>query len=227
MGNELTDAVGIFKSENKEVFLKVYHKNESLNVKSDEGISIKKLDKGCIIFNLDDEEGYRVMVVDNLNSNEAQYWKDEFLKLKPVADHYFQTKNYLSLAKTFVTERLDDEFEVTKADQIDYLNRSMDYFKKHEHFDEREFEKEVFEHQSVIKSFKKFKGDFQDENDLRIVSEFEISTPAVKHQSRVFKSVLKLDRNFHIYIHGDKSLIERGVDDDGRKYYKIYYREES
>jgi hypothetical protein len=227
VGNEITDAVGIFKSENKEVFLKVYEKHESLNVKSDEGISIRKLDKGCLIFNLDDEEGYRVMVVDNLNSSEAQYWKDEFLKLKPVADNYFQTRNYLSLAKTFVTERLGDEFEVTKADQIDYLNRSMDYFKKHEQFDEREFEKEVFEHQSVIKSFKKFKGDFQNENDLHIVSEFEISNPAVKHQSRVFKSVLKLDRNFHIYIHGDKSLIERGVDDDGRKFYKIYYREES
>jgi hypothetical protein len=49
----------------------------------------------------------------------------------------------------------------------------------------------------------------------------------VKKQSRVFKSVLKLDRNFHIYIHGDKDLIERGVEKDGRKYYKIYYREES
>lgn len=227
VGNELTDAVGIFKSENKETFLKVYHRNDTFNVKSDEGISIKKLDKGCIIFNVQEDDGYKVMVVDNINSSEAQYWKDEFLKLKPVSDNYFQTKHYLSLAKSFVTDRLDEEFEVTKADQIDYLNRSMDYFKKHEQFDEHEFEKEVFEHQTVIKSFKRFKGDYQDENDIQIVSEFEISNPAVKNQSRVFKSVLKLDRNFHIYIHGDKSLIERGVDDDGRKFYKIYYREES
>jgi hypothetical protein len=39
---------------------------------------------------------------------------------------------------------------------------------------------------------------------------FSISAEAVKKQSRVFKSVLKLDKNFHIYIHGDKELIERG-----------------
>ena len=52
---------------------------------------------------------------------------------------------------------------------------------------------------------------------------FSISTSAVKYQSRVFKSVLKLDNNFHIYIHGDKELIEKGTDNDGRKYYKIYY----
>jgi hypothetical protein len=227
INGEFTEVVGIFKSENKDTFLKVFDDEESFQVNHDEGINIKKLDKGCLIFNVDAEEGYKVMVVDTQGSVEAQYWKDEFLKLKPVADNYFQTKNYLSLAKSFVTERLDDEFEVTKADQIDYLNRSIDYFKKNEQFNEQDFASAVFEHTEVIKSFKRFKNDFENENDLDIVSEFDISTPAVKKQSKVFKSVLKLDRNFHIYIHGDKDLIERGVDPDGRKYYKIYYNNES
>jgi hypothetical protein len=228
IGNEVTDAIGIFKSENKDTFLKILEEEKSFQVSHDEGISIKKLDKGCLIFNMDANDGFKVCVVDNLNtSNEAQYWKDEFLKLKPVSDNYFQTKNYLNLAKNYVTDRLDEDFEVSKTDQIDYLNRSIDYFKKNEQFNEQEFASSVFEHKEVIDSFKKYKKDFQHENDLRIVSEFDISTPAVKKQSKVFKSVLKLDRNFHIYIHGDKDLIERGVDEDGRKYYKIYYREES
>jgi hypothetical protein len=228
IGNELMDAVGIFKSENKETFLKIVEADKNYGINHEEGINIKKLEKGCLILNIDAEEGYRVCILDNQNaSQEAQYWKDEFLKLKPVADNYFQTKNYLSLAKNFVTERLDNEFEVSKADQIDYLNRSIDYFKKHEQFNEQEFEANVFEHQSVIKSFKNYKNDFQQEHDVHIVSEFDISTSAVKKQSKVFKSVLKLDRNFHIYIHGDRDLIEKGVDDDGRKYYKIYFREES
>lgn len=224
--NEIVDAVGIFKSENKDTFLTVTEQSSTLQVNFENGVSIKKLDKGCIIFNLDEEEGFTVCILDNSNATEAQYWKDEFLKLKPVADNYFQTRNYLSLAKNFVTERLDEEFEVSKADQIDYLNRSLNYFKKHDQFNEQEFASEVFTHNSVIKSFKKFKHDFQDENDLQIVSEFDISVPAVRRQAKVFKSVLKLDRNFHIYIHGDRELIEKGVDNDGRKYYKIYYREE-
>jgi hypothetical protein len=228
LGNEVTDAIGIFKSENKDTFLKVIQKKENIEVNYDDGINIKRLDKGCLILNIDADEGFKVCIVDSQNlNNEAQYWKDEFLKLKPVADNYFQTKNYLSLAKNFVTERLDEEFEVSKADQIDYLNRSIDYFKKNENFNEQEFASSVFEHTSVINSFKKFKSAFQDENDLHIVSEFEISNPAVKRQSKVFKSVLKLDRNFHIYIHGDRDLIERGVDEDGRKFYKIYFNEES
>ena len=61
---------------------------------------------------------------------------------------------------------------------------------------------------------------------MEIDSTFDISSAAVKRQSRVFKSVLKLDKNFHIYIHGDRQLIERGTEKDGRKYYKIYYRDE-
>lgn len=228
IGNEQTDAIGIFKSENKETFLQVFEEDENFQVNYQDGISIKKPDKGCLILNIDAEDGFRVCVLDNQSpNNEAQYWKDEFLKLKPVADNYFQTQNYLSLTKNFVTDRLDQEFEVSKADQIDYLNRSIDYFKKNEQFNEKEFAAAVFEHDSVIKSFKKFKTDFQDENDLHIVSEFDISTPAVKRQSKVFKSVLKLDRNFHIYIHGDRNLIEQGVDEDGRKFYKIYYNTES
>ena len=38
--------------------------------------------------------------------------------------------------------------------------------------------------------------------------------------------LIKLDKNFHIYIHGDRQLIEQGVEKDGRKFYKIYYDEE-
>jgi hypothetical protein len=62
--------------------------------------------------------------------------------------------------------------------------------------------------------------------DAPIGDSFSISTAAVKKQARVFKSVLKLDKNFHIYIHGNRDLIEQGMEPDGRKFYKIYFREE-
>jgi hypothetical protein len=61
---------------------------------------------------------------------------------------------------------------------------------------------------------------------LDISDSFDISSQAVKKQARIFKSVLKLDKNFHIYIHGNRNLIEQGVEEDGRKFYKIYFKEE-
>ncbi|MBK6883306.1 MAG: hypothetical protein IPH05_10250 [Flavobacteriales bacterium] len=79
----------------------------------------------------------------------------------------------------------------------------------------------------MIQRFQKFGQDFQRENDVEIMQNFEISSQAVKRQARIFKSVIKLDKNFHIYIHGDRNRIEQGVDDRGRKFYRIFYDEET
>jgi len=121
---------------------------------------------------------------------------------------------------------LSEEFEVSKADKIDFLNKTVDYFKKHEQFDKQEFENEVFRDEEVIESFRKFDQTYREKNDLEPTDNFEISAQAVKKQARVFKKVLKLDKNFHVYIHGNRDLIEQGIDENGRKFYKLYYEEE-
>ncbi len=80
----------------------------------------------------------------------------------------------------------------------------------------------------MVTQFRKFGQNYEELHNLDIAEEFEISAPAVKKQARIFKSVLKLDRNFHIYIHGDRDLIEKGVDpSSGKKFYKIYFDHES
>lgn len=221
LDNEVTDAIGIFKSETKENYIKVDLKKHSQLVNFDEGTNINKLDKGCLIFNLEKDKGYKVCIIDNLNkSNEAAYWKDDFLNIQPLKNEYHQTKEFLGITKQFVTKQLDEDFEVSKADKIDFLNRSVDYFKKNETFDKQEFEEEVFGDSNVIESFRKFDQTYRQENEVELADSFAISAQAVKKQARVFKNVLKLDKNFHIYIHGNRELIEQGVDESGRKYYK-------
>src|SRR5690606_2157257 len=103
----------------------------------------------------------------------------------------------------------------------------MKYFKEKESFDLDEFSNEVIGNPEGIASFKDYKRNFEAEWDSPIADSFEIADAAVKKQARVFKSVLKLDRNFHIYIHGNKDLIERGFDDDrSMNYYKVFFKEE-
>lgn len=226
---ELHDAIGIFKSETKESYLKVFPEQDGFGLSYEqEAININKLDKGCLIFNTDKEEGFRVAVIDQTNrSAEAVYWKDEFLKLKIRNDSFNQTASVLGVYKNFVTEKLDEEFEISKADKIDLLNKSMKYFKEKESFDLDEFSNEVIGNAEGIESFKSYKKNFEEEFDQPIPDSFDISGAAVKKQARVYKSVLKLDKNFHIYIHGDKELIEKGFDDDkSMNYYKVFFREE-
>lgn len=228
MEGELLDAIGIFKSESKESYLKVNPQQGGFAISYEEdAINIQKLDKGCLIFNTEKEEGYRVMLIDQTNKSDAAYWKDDFLQLQIRNDSFHKTNTTLGVYKNFITSKIDDEFDISKADKIDLLNRSMKYFKEKESFDLDEFSEEVIENPRAIESFKKFSREYNEEFDAGIDQPFDISGAAVKKQSRVFKSVLKLDKNFHIYIHGNKELIEKGFDDDkSMNYYKVYFKEE-
>lgn len=224
---EYMPAVGYFKCENKQSFLKLQLGLSGYQIDFEDGINIDKLDKGCLILNSEEEKGYKVCISDKSNrSTDTQYWKDDFLKVKACSDSFHQTKAFLNLTKEFITNKLPDEFEVNKTDQIDLLNRSVDFFKKNEQFDLKDFSREVIQQPELIESFHQYRNFFQTENNLEIPEDFDISNSAVKKQSRIFKSILKLDKNFHIYIHGNKDMIERGTDSDGRKFYKIYYQEE-
>jgi hypothetical protein len=226
--DQVHEAVGIFKSENKHSFLKTIVEQYEIMVNSDEGSNIDKLDKGALILNTDEEDGYRVLILDKSNQSiEAKYWRDDFLRLEPCADEFYQTREFMTLTKNYVAKQMTGEFEVSRADQIDLLNRSMDYFKKHETFDQDEFEENVLQQPEVIQSFQNYDKAYREENDLDPLQDFAISEHAVKKQSRGYKSVLKLDKNFHIYIHGNRDMIEQGVDANGRKYYKIFYEEET
>ncbi len=224
------DAIGIFKSENKETYLKVYPEQGAFMLEYEqEAININKLDKGCIIINVEEEEGYKVLVLDQTNrQQEAVYWKDEFLQLRVRNDNFNQTGNYLKVYKNFVQEKLDETFELEKADKIDLMNKSMNYFKEKETFVQEEFEEEVLGNPQAIALFQDFKAGFEDEFDSPFQASFEIADKAVKKMESSYKSVLKLDKNFHIYVHGKREYLEKGYDEDkGMNYYKVYFENES
>lgn len=225
---ELHEALGIFKSEHKEPYLTVQQQPGGFTLQYEQdAINIKKLDKGCVVFNSEKEEGYKVAIIDQTNRNEARYWTDEFLKLKVRNDNYSQTNNVLSVYKTFVTEKMDETFDIDKTDKIDLLNRSIKYFKENDHFNMDDFGLEVIGNEQGIALFNEYKKEQEQHFDVPLPDEFAIHNMAVRKQARVYKSVLKLDKNFHIYIHGNNELIEKGFDEEkNMNYYKVYFREE-
>jgi hypothetical protein len=228
LDNVVMDGIGIFKTEIKTGFFEVNREGETdFAIEYREGIDLKKFDKGCFIFNKDEEDGYETVIFDNQNKgDEAKYWREQFLNVTQRANEFQQTSQVMTIAKEFIANQITEEFEVPKADQMDMLNKSVDYFKGHEEFKQDEFAEEVFQNNEVAESFKHFDQGYRADNDLENPGDFEISAPALKKQEKSFKSVLKLDKNFSIYIHGDRKQIEQGMEDNGRKYYKIYYTEE-
>lgn len=226
--NQPVDAIGLFKSENKETFLKVYPDENNFRIESEQGIDIKKLDKGCLILNFEKETGYIVTSVDKVNKGEdARFWIDDFLKIKQREDEYYYTENVMKMYKNFVFKELPNEYELEKADQVDLINKSKKFFKETDNFQLEDFSEKVFEDKNLIESFNKYKKIYESENEVQISDEFSISGSAVKKNSRVYKSVIKLDKNFHIYVHGNRNYITRGYDEKtGMHYYQVFFNEE-
>jgi hypothetical protein len=224
------DAMGLFKTENKSNFLDLHPDAAAFSLELKTGADVAKFDKACLVLPTNAEKGFDVLIFDS-NGNrgeEAQFWRETFLGVVPQATEYYHTNQFMGLAKDFITAQLPQEYDIEKTGQIDLLNKSIEYFRANESFDKKNFANEVFEDKRIIKAFTEFEHNYSELNELEMPENFDISTQAVKKQARVFKSVLKLDKNFHVYIHGDKSLIEKGFDEKtGKSFYKIFFDEET
>lgn len=225
----LTDAVGIFKSENKDVYIKIFQQNDQFDIEYENGININKLDKGCLIFNSRAEEGYKICIVDKTNANkDALYWKDDFLVVKPWEDNFFNTSNFLNMCKAFSDHVLTEDNNVERTEKIDFVNKSFDFFKDNKEFNLDRFNNKVIANQTVEDEFKNYIAEIKNQLDFNPPNEFVISENAVKSNKKYFRSVIKLDKNFHIYVHSKPEYIERGYDELRKlKYYKLYYDSES
>lgn len=224
--NQSVQGIVFCKMENKDLFLRLRQVGTGYDMQLIEGLLLNKPDKACLVLNMNEEQGFTILNSEKQKGAEVQYWRDSFLQIKPAADNFNFTNTMLKVAKEFVTKEMPEEFPVGKTEALEFLSRSMDYFKSNENFDKQEFAESVFEDDRMIDSFIKYGEDYCKHNELPNADQFEINNTAVKKQARVYKSVLKLDKNFHIYIHGNRELIEKGTEPDGRKFYKIYFNHE-
>ena len=224
VNNKNVDAIGLFKSENKDTFLKIHSKGENFEIESESGININKLDKGCLIFNTERENGYLVAIVDNTNKgSEAKYWTDDFLHVRPRKDSFNQTQNMLSLCKSFVSQLPCDNGKVEKAT---YMNRSVEALKE-ESVNINSFAEQVFETPELVSEFKQYKETYQKERDIEIDDTFETASTAIKRRATGTMTTIKLDKNFDINIHGGEQYIVRGYDEErGMYYYQLFFKEE-
>ena len=117
--------------------------------------------------------------------------------------------------------------ESDKIDQVSLMEESARFFREKDTFDKRDFHEKVLLEPEIIDAFESYKNDYQERNQLRLHDEFDINTEAVRKMKRVFKSVIKLDKNFHIYVHGNRNMIRKGFDEESNmRFYQLFFKEE-
>jgi hypothetical protein len=229
--NEITtNAIGVFKIENKVNFFQTYLENKSYDVLVQKGISSKKVDKGCLILNQSDTEGNIILSVDN-NSYDAQYWINHFLKIKYADDANSHTQQYISLCKEFSTEILKTSYGA--QEQNTFLAKTIDFFKEHEIVNVEHFKDEIFEDDKHKTLFDDYKKTFEDEQNLLIRNQFDVAERVVTKEKKKIKTDIKLDTNIQIKLDIDapeaaSEYLERGYDEDKKMhYYKVFFNVEN
>jgi hypothetical protein len=227
INGELCDAVGIFKSESKDTYIKVDLTSNTFFIEAELGINPKKLDKGVLIFNIEKENGYKAVVIDNSSKiSEAQhYWFKDFLDMELKDSPYLNTMNYIDQSVQFCNEVLTEENKFDKKDFMMFLNDSVNFFGDNVEFNQQVFEQEVFKgDDALIEKFREYQETYRKTYGTKQVDEFQISKTAVKQNTKYMKSLITLDGNIEINIYSGHDLIEQGYDEDKKmKFYKIFY----
>ncbi|NNK09729.1 MAG: nucleoid-associated protein [Flavobacteriaceae bacterium] len=225
LDNEKVEALGVFKSEIKQEFLQFEEKSSRLDLRLEQGVNLNKLDKGCLIFNVLEEEGYKVLSVDS-NRYDAKYWLENFLGVNVLADENFYTKSYLKFCQNFAKDVVLPAED--KQQEVLFMNRAVNHFAKNEAFEETQFLNEVMENPDLIPEFKHYKVEKGPKYSIEDVSTFPIANKAVSESRKKIKNVINLDTHVQIrldFINPESAerFVEKGWDEEKQMYYYLVY----
>ncbi|MDP2058813.1 MAG: nucleoid-associated protein [Flavobacteriaceae bacterium] len=223
--NQKVDGLGIFKSELKHEFLQFEERENNLNLMLQQGVNLSKLDKGCLIFNTEEEAGYKVLSVDS-NRYDSKYCLENFLAVTALRDDNFMTKNYLKFCKNFAKDVVLPAED--KKEEVMFMNKSVNYFAKNDAFEESNFINEVIDNPDLIPEFRNYKVDKGPKYSIEDLTEFNIANKAVSTARKSMKGIINLDTNIQIkmdFVNSDSAdkFVEKGWDEEKQMYYYLVY----
>lgn len=223
--NIKVDGIGIFKSELKQDFLQFRESGENLEMMLEQGINLNKIDKGCLILNYKQEEGYKILSVD-ANRYDTKYWLENFLGVEMFEDDNFYTKKYLKFCQDFAKDVVLPAED--KKEEVLFMNRAVNHFAKNDSFNEDSFMNEVLENPELIPEFRNYKQEQAPKYKIEDLTDFSISNKAVSTQRKKIKNLIQLDTNIQIkldFVNGESAekFVEKGWDEEKQMYYYLVY----
>ncbi|WP_310992343.1 nucleoid-associated protein [Aequorivita marina] len=225
LDNVKMDAIGIFKSEVKQDFLQFSEEGNQLDAMLQHGVSLNKLDKGCLIFNSERELGYKILSVDS-NRYDTRYWLESFLGVEALADDNFHTKKYLKFCQDFAKDVVLPAED--KKEEVMFMNRAVNHFAKNDTFEESAFMNEVIDNPDFLPEFQHYKTEKAPKYKIEDLTTFPIANTAVTAARKKIKNIINLDTNIQIkmdFINPESAdkFVEKGWDEEKQMYYYLVY----
>ena len=225
---EDTEALCILKAETVEPFLSISSEQGDLRIATEHGINPEKVDKGCLILNTREDNGYRVLTFDRAGAH-SRFWLREFLGVRLITDDSLLTNQVAGLAVSFLQGdqgAISGEDESAVPEKTMAANRAMNFFENRDHFSMQEFEEEVLSRDpEMVARFKKYKADYEEKNQP-LSDDFEITAEELTKVRRKVGGVMKFDTGIEVRLLPDfqESALERGYDEAREMgYLKVYF----
>lgn len=227
LNGEISDAVAIIKSETQQQLLQVNRNNQEVTAKKASGISLSKVEKGCIVFCQDEDLGYQISIVDNIRKeNDTKYWRDDFLHVKSYNSPKHQTANLIDICNDFINTVVADTDRLSKVEKAMISVRAKKVLKDNETISVEDYTGDVFQDFILETKFKKFVADKGLETEIQKDGSINIDHTVLKKAKNKVETI-RLDSNFNIQIFGGQDRIIKGYDQNaGMSYYQLYFEEE-
>ena len=225
INDETVDAVMLLKTEAKDNFLTVSYENGEYSIKSQLGLSTKHLDKGCIIFNTQSDNGYLISIVETSTiRQDGRYWSNNFLYIKEIITDYQHTEQIADICSTVVRQiskgNPEKSLDLVKASRkiIQILQNEGREVNTNELISSLAIDEEVA---SMLLSYKKE----YEERSGEMPETFKIAQNAAKRKAITKANILKIGSGFELKVLDSSAIIEQGYDDEKKQnFLKLYYR---
>lgn len=219
VGDEAKKVLAIVKIDEKELFLDVKSEADKMVVNGIDGINVKKINNAAVMIDMGPDEAPAVFMRTR-RKEDIVYWQERFLKIKVADENYENTNLALQEMRKYILK----EEEYSNPEKLNYLNKTLEYFRSEEAFQVDHYIEAVFEKPEEV----------QREVIVNTVKPYEttISESAIEKVENSYKRKIKLDDYIEIVVNvrdieAIDQIIETGRDEaTGRNFYKIYFEEE-
>lgn len=215
---EAVEAVAILKSEKKDPFLATDNDGREISVRTIYGTGLKGLDKGCLVLNVERENGYVVGTVDNTNNgSDAQYWTDSFLHVTNCDDDYHETVKLTEM----LTEFSKQMAEQNAAEGAVVAKKATELLKKGDAVQVEELADRICVNDEQREQFESFRLEFEEEYG-EFAEELNVVAKAASRKPVTRMNTLRIGDAFEVKVLSPEARMEQGKDDAGR-YWKLYW----
>jgi hypothetical protein len=223
-------AICILKSETVTPFLSIVAKDGDLRLNTEHGINPEKIDKGCLIINHDEANGFYVLTFDR-GGQDTRFWVKDFLNVVPCTDGSFLTQQYAQMAASFVNKEV--RAKDTPEAACSAASEALAFFDNQDTFDLKDFEVKVLKEPELVARFAEHRELVEKEHGMPMQNSFDISQRELAKAKKKINAIVRLDTGVEIHLKpgsgtaGASPMMERGYDDvKGMKFIKVYFNKD-